>query len=128
MMAESRARNDSELSNDEFILYDLRVIVESVGPDCTCNMQVGECFDLKSGKLSLPDGQSFCVYAMQSVLPLLPAKQRPLQNMDWMNTDVHATCPDPACKLIMSVDRTSKRVVRHSETSAVQPEKNLGSA
>ncbi|HYN88456.1 MAG TPA: TIGR04076 family protein, partial [Ardenticatenaceae bacterium] len=82
------------IDTQEFVLFDLRVVVESVGEGCTCGVQVGDSFELKSGKLFLPDGQFFCVYALQSTLPLLPAKQRPLQAADWMETDVRITCPD----------------------------------
>ncbi len=107
------------MTSDEFVLYDLRVVVESVGEQCTCNMRVGDSFEVRGGKLSLPDGQSFCLYALQSAIPLLPAKQRPLQAADWMATDARITCPDPYCRLIMRIDRVRQHSFRHSETSAV---------
>lgn len=103
---------------DEFVLFDLRVIVERVGKQCTCATQVGDYFEIKGGKIFLPPSQSFCIYALQSTLPLLPAKQRPLQSADWMATDARVTCPDPACKMIMRIDRAARRAVRHAETSA----------
>ena len=105
-------------ASDEFVLFDLRVIVESVGERCTCAVKVGDYFEMSSGKISLPPGQSFCVYALQSTLPLLPAKQRPLQSADWMETDTRVTCPDPACKMIMRIERGTRRVLRHADTSA----------
>jgi uncharacterized repeat protein (TIGR04076 family) len=71
------------------------------------------------GKLSLPPGQSFCLYALQSTLPLLPAKQRPLQSADWMTSDTRVICPDPLCGTVMRIDRTARRVVRHDDVSAV---------
>ena len=42
-----------------FELYDLRVVVEEIRGQCTCDHAVGELFELGGGKLSLPDGQRF---------------------------------------------------------------------
>jgi uncharacterized repeat protein (TIGR04076 family) len=67
----------------------------------------------------MPPGQGFCLYALQSTIPLLPAKQRALQANDWMNTDTHVICPDPLCGTLMRIDRTVQRVVRHADVSAV---------
>jgi len=67
----------------------------------------------------VPLGKSFCVYALQSTLPLLPAKQRRLQPADWMQTDTRVICPDPLCGVVMRIDRTELRRVRHSDVSAV---------
>jgi uncharacterized repeat protein (TIGR04076 family) len=106
-------------TDDSFELFDLKVSVEEIRGTCTCGHAVGDSFELHGGKLRLPDGQAFCVYALQSTLPLLPAKQRPLQPNDWMQTDTRIICPDPLCGVIMRVDRTAVRRLRHSETSAV---------
>ena len=64
------------LQKDEFELFDLTVVVEEIRGHCTCGMKVGDKFFLKSGKMSLPDGADFCLYALQAAIPLLPAKQR----------------------------------------------------
>jgi uncharacterized repeat protein (TIGR04076 family) len=106
-------------TNDHFELYDLTIVVEAIEGNCTCNMAVGDCFYLRGGKLSIPDGKDFCVYALQSTLPLLPAKQRHNHPADWMETDARITCPDPACRLIMRVDRIGTRTLRHDDVSAV---------
>lgn len=108
-------------SDGEFTLHDLRVRVDEVGPHCTCSMQVGDHFTLSGGKLSVPDGSSFCLYALQAVIPLLPAKQRMNHPADWMETDARCTCPDPACRLIMVIERTAVRTFRHDEVSAQVP-------
>lgn len=105
--------------SDEFVLYDLQVVVETIEGHCTCAMAVGDCFYLRGGKLSVPAGQDFCVYALQSTLPLLPAKQRPTQPADWMETDTRVVCPDPACRLIMRIDRLEQRVLRHDDVSPI---------
>ncbi len=57
-----------------FELYDLRVTIEAIRGRSTCQHEVGAYFELKSGQLSLPAGQGFCLYALQAAIPLLPAK------------------------------------------------------
>ena len=104
---------------DEFELYDLKIVVEKIEGNCTCNMAVGDCFFMKGGKLSLPDGADFCLYALQSTLPLLPAKQRQNHPADWMETDARVVCPDPECRLTMRIDRLNKRRLNHDDVSAI---------
>jgi uncharacterized repeat protein (TIGR04076 family) len=103
----------------EFALYDLQVVVERIEGHCTCEMRVGDRIMLRSGKLSMPDRADFCLYALQAAIPLLPAKQRKNHAADWMETDARVTCPDPACRLIMRIDRVGRRVLRHGAVSAV---------
>lgn len=105
--------------DDEFELYDLEVVVERIEGNCTCDMQVGDRFFLRSGKLSLPEGRSFCLYALQAAIPLLPAKQRRNHPADWMETDARVVCPDPACRLVMRIDRVGVRRLRHDEVSPI---------
>ena len=105
--------------SDTFELYDLRITVDEIRGLCTCNHQVGDYFELIGGKLSLPPGQSFCLYALQSAIPLLPAKQRQTHPNDWMSTDALVTCPDPACGMIMRIERVEQRTLHHSDVSTV---------
>lgn len=104
---------------DEFELYDLAVVVERIEGHCTCDMRVGDTVYLRGGKLSLPPGRDFCLYALQAAIPLLPAKQRRSHPADWMETDTRVVCPDPACRLVMRIDRVGRRVLRHDDVSAV---------
>jgi uncharacterized repeat protein (TIGR04076 family) len=113
-----------KLADDQFELYDLKVVVESIGGNCTCEMSVGDCFHLKSGKISMPEGKDFCLYALQSTIPLLPTKQRINHPADWMETDSRVICPDPACKLIMRIDRDGSRVLNHDDVSPISWDKN----
>ena len=108
-----------ELRPDQFELYDLKISVETIDGHCTCSMVVGDCFYLRGGKLSLPDGADFCLYALQATIPLLPAKQRLNHPADWMETDARVVCPDPACGLIMRIDRLEKRVLDHDDVSPI---------
>lgn len=108
-----------KLRDDQFELYDLTVVVEKITGHCTCDMSEGDCFHLKGGKISMPDGANFCLYALQSTIPLLPAKQRKNHAADWMETDARVVCPDPACGLIMRIDRLGLRVLDHDEVSPI---------
>jgi uncharacterized repeat protein (TIGR04076 family) len=85
-------------------LRDLRVVVKEVQGKCTSGMQPGDGFFLRSGRLYIPPGHHFCLYALHAVLPLLPAKQRPLAEGDWLKADSQVICPDPAGNVIMVIE------------------------
>jgi uncharacterized repeat protein (TIGR04076 family) len=85
-------------------LDDLRVVVDEVRGKCTSGMQPGDHFLLRSGRLYIPPEHHFCLYALHAVLPLLPAKQRPLEDGDWLKEDSHVICPDPAGNVVMRVE------------------------
>ena len=65
-----------------------------------------------------PQRQGFCLYALQSTMPLLPAKQRATHVNDWMSTDARIVCPDPLCGVVMRIERTGVRRLRHQDVSA----------
>lgn len=91
-------------NKDEGSLKSLRVVVEEVKGKCTSGMQPGDHFVLRSGRLYIPAHRHFCLYALHAVLPLLPAKQRPLEDGDWLKEDCHVICPDPAGNVIMRIE------------------------
>ena len=96
----------------EFELYDLRVTVEAIEGRSVCGMRVGDYFELtESSKIRIPDGKHFCIYALSAVLPLLPAKQRQLEENDWLERDTLAACPDPEERLVMRIQRIRKRTM-----------------
>ena len=109
-------------ADDSFELYDLKGTIEEIRGHCTCDHSVGDYFELKGGKLALPDGGSFCLYALQAAIPLLPAKQRKAHPHDWLETDWRIICPDPLCGVVVLIERTERRVLHHSEVSAVELE------
>ena len=97
-------------------LFDLRVIVESIEGRSVCGLAVGDWFELvNSSELRLPDGKHFCIFALQSVLPLLPAKQRQLPESDWLERDSLVCCPDPEERVIMRIERVGHRSLDSSE-------------
>lgn len=85
--------------NDEFTLYDLRVEVVATERPMICDHAAGDYFELSGENLSLPAGQSFPIYPLAALLPLLPAEQRETAANDWMTTDAEIACPDPMMEL-----------------------------
>jgi uncharacterized repeat protein (TIGR04076 family) len=86
-------------------LHDLRVVVEEVRGKCTSGMRPGDYFALRSGRLYIPARHHFCLYALHAALPMLPAKQRPLRDDDWLKAAHRLICPDPAGNVIMRVEK-----------------------
>ncbi len=100
----------------EMRLYDLRVTVERIEGRSVCGLQVGDYFELtESSRIRIPEGRHFCMYALQSVLPLLPAKQRRLPESDWLEQDSLVCCPDPDERVVMRIERIGERILRTEE-------------
>jgi uncharacterized repeat protein (TIGR04076 family) len=85
-------------------LRDLQVVVEEVKGNCTSGMRPGDRFVLRGGRLYIPAHRHFCLYALHAALPLLPAKQRALEDGDWLKEDCHVICPDPAGNVVMRIE------------------------
>jgi uncharacterized repeat protein (TIGR04076 family) len=97
----------------EMRLYDLRVTVERIEGRSVCGLRPGDYFELTdSSRLRIPPGRHFCVYALQAVLPLLPAKQRQLPSEDWLEQDSLVCCPDPEERLVMRIERIGERTLQ----------------
>ena len=113
--------------NDEYQLYDLKVEVfqSDNGKPMVCRHHAGDSFMLvDEDRLSFPPGVMFPIYPLAAILPLLPAKQRPLSPNDWMATDAVIACPDPNCGGRFRITRGELRTYRHSEqtvTPLVKP-------
>ena len=95
---------------DTFSLYDLRVVVDRVEGRAVCGLKAGDYFDVtESSRVTIPEGGHFCLFAMAAVLPLLPAKQRALEDADWLAQDQFVACPDPDERLVMRIERRELR-------------------
>jgi uncharacterized repeat protein (TIGR04076 family) len=104
------------MGGNETELYDLRVTVERIEGRSVCGLQVGDYFELtESSRVRIPEGKHFCLYALSSVLPLLPAKQRRLAEGDWLEQDNLVACPDPDERTIMRIERIARRTIATSE-------------
>ena len=108
--------DDQVPDHGDMELFDLRVVVESIGGRSVCGLSVGDYIDLvDSSRLQLPPGRHFCVFALASVLPLLAAKQRRLPEADWLERDTLVSCPDPEEGLVMRIERTRRVVLDSTE-------------
>jgi uncharacterized repeat protein (TIGR04076 family) len=66
----------------------LRVTVERIEGRSVGGLRVGDYFELtESSRIRIPERRHFCIYALQAVLPLLPAKQRRLPDDDWLEQE-----------------------------------------
>ena len=100
----------------EMRLFDLRVTVERIEGRSVCGLEVGDYFELtESSRIRIPAGKHFCLYALQSVAPLLPAKQRRLAEEDWLEQDSLVCCPDPDERVVMRIERIGERTLRSEE-------------
>ena len=104
------------MGDETTALYDLRVTVERIEGRSVCGLQVGDYFELtESSRLRIPAGRHFCMYALQSVLPLLPAKQRDLPEGDWLEQESLVACPDPDERVIMRIERIGRTTMPTSD-------------
>ena len=107
------------LVEDHFWLYDLKVEVVAGDKPMVCNHQDGDYFLVEGENLVLAKGQRFSMYAIATILPFLPAKQRDTDTNDWMTTDADIACPDPHCGGQFRITRIGRRQFRHSETTGL---------
>ncbi len=104
---------------DEFTLWDLQVEVIGEPETMVCSHRPGDVLELRGENLSLPAGQTFPVYPLAALLPILTAKQRPTDPADWMTTDTDIACPDPLCGARFRITRTGRSTFRHGEVTRV---------
>src|SRR5207249_11446164 len=93
-------------------LYDLRVTVERIEGRSVCGLEIGDYFEVtESNRVRIPEGRHFCLYALQAVMPLIPAKQRRLAAEDWLEQDNLVCCPDPDERVVMRIERVGERTL-----------------
>ena len=106
-------------ATDAFTLYDLRVEVLGREDEMVCSHRPGDYFEISGENLSLPAGQTFPIYPLAALLPLLPAKQRETHPHDWMTTDMEVACPDPLCGAVFRISRVGRTTFRHGDVTRV---------
>ena len=107
------------MPDDEFTLWDLRIEVIAGERPMVCNHKAGDHFTLSGENLAFPPGQTFPLYPLAAILPLLPAKQRATDPHDWMTTDAEIACPDPHCGARFRITRTGRTTFSHAATTRV---------
>ena len=92
-------------------MYELKVSVKKVMGECTADPPVkpGDYFTVNDGDIQIPEGGFICLWALQSLIPVLTPKEREIaeeKDSDWMWRVKHAQCPDPAGRVIFQIERT----------------------
>lgn len=106
--------------DDKFTLYNLKVEVVGSDKPMVCGHKEGDYFLVIGEDIIFPENNSFSMYALSAILPLLPAKQRPLHPNDWMLSDSNIACPDPNCGARFKITRTNIQEFSHSDCT-VEP-------
>ena len=97
---------ESERGTSEGGLVNLKIHVESVTGKCTSRMRARRRPSLSgAAAFTSPPESTACLYALQAALPLLGAKQRTLEDGDWLKEDNRVLCPDPAGNVILRIER-----------------------
>lgn len=105
--------------SDSFELYDLEVLVMGDPATFVCGHKPGSAFRVVGENLVFETNNTFSLYALAALLPLLPAKQRVTHKNDWMTTDELIACPDPHCGARFKITRLAKSTYKHSEVTRV---------
>ncbi len=108
-------------NDDSFELYDIQVEVISDGiKPMVCNHQVGDYFLVSGENFSLPSGQSFPIYCLAALIPIITVKQRLTDPNDWISTDEEVACPDRNCGGVFKIRRIGKKKFYHHEVTKVK--------
>ena len=107
----------------DFQLYDLKIEVcrQEGNKAMMCNHPEGSFFFLKGENIIFPEGTTFPIYCLASLIPILPAKQRETDPNDWMTTDAYVACPDPQCAGLFRIIRLpEKRLFKNGDVSMIK--------
>ncbi|MCF8008296.1 MAG: TIGR04076 family protein, partial [Halanaerobiales bacterium] len=98
-----------------------KITVDSVKGFCDLPMKVGDYFTVKGGKLEIPENKYICIWALQSIIPIIPAKQRKIdEDNDWIPHTKKLICPDPNGRVVFRIDRIDPK-----SGQVINEEKNI---
>jgi uncharacterized repeat protein (TIGR04076 family) len=91
-------------------MVELWVFVERIIGACSgpVTMQPDHGFLVRDGRLLFPQGRPVCLFSLQTLLPLLPAKERRIdegKDKDWMWRIHTAQCPDPKGRVVWRIEQ-----------------------
>ncbi len=74
----------------------IKVSVEFINGYCNIPMLVGDYLILDGSRIIIPEGGHFCMWALQSMMPIFPLFQRAEgKKGDWTAGVNRFCCPDP---------------------------------
>jgi uncharacterized repeat protein (TIGR04076 family) len=88
----------------------LKISVTKIVGECTSTppMEKGDWFTVDNGDIRIPAGRFVCAWALQNILPLVPAKERKIaesRKADWMWRVHHVQCPDPKGRVVFKIEK-----------------------
>ena len=92
-------------------MHKLKITVEKIDGYCNLPMLVGDSFVVgERGKLSIPQGNYMCLWALQSMMPIFPLLQRSdPQKGDWARMSSQLfVCPDPKGGVHYRIERITE--------------------
>lgn len=105
-----------------FELYDIKVEVTNNGvKPMVCNHKEGDTFMLSGENFSLPNEQTFPVYCLAALIPIITVKQRLTAANDWISTDDEVACPDVNCGGVFKISRIGKRAFYRHQVTVTRP-------
>ncbi len=96
-------------------MYEVKVVVSKVLGKCTAHppMKPGDYITVRDGDIRIPEGGYICLWALQSMMPVLVLKERKSgesQDEDWVWRVNHVQCPDPDGRVIYRMVRSDQEV------------------
>ncbi len=90
----------------------LRITVERIDGYCNQPVLVGDSYVVDGGKILIPEGGHICMWALQSLMPILPLLQRvEPRKGDWTGKPCQVfVCPDPKGRVHYRIDRIDERI------------------
>lgn len=106
----------------KYQLFDLEILTTGDPKTFNCSHKVGDGFLVKGENIMfMPGTKQFSHYALASLTPYIAAKQRAIQETDFMYFETEIACPDPKCGAQFRFNRTSEQTYYYSsrETSTI---------
>ena len=75
----------------------IKVTVERIDGYCNLPVKVGDYFYVEDSKLTVPEDQYVCIWALQSMMPIFPifSEKKDLKEGHWVKDVKNFSCPDP---------------------------------
>ena len=75
----------------------IKVTVERIDGYCNLPVKVGDYFIVEDSKLTVPEDQHVCIWALQSMMPIFPifSEKKDLKAGHWVKNVKNFSCPDP---------------------------------
>ncbi|MHA1629973.1 MAG: TIGR04076 family protein [Candidatus Heimdallarchaeota archaeon] len=88
----------------------IKVTVERIDGYCNFPLLVGDYFFVDGSRLIIPKGKALCLWALQSMMPILPVLTQKihLPASSWIKHVKHFSCPDPKGLVLFRLELEEK--------------------